>query len=181
MGRIKGLTSRPKKKKVLVQPQPAAEEPLLTGKVDAAQEDRVSPTTIMEEEIMAPELPPSPGAEERAAAKALHEEAVMKAGVLRVVELKAKAEETRKLRLCEAREKRMDDVKKPNRKKSPNTLWNLAYRRLNNVVEQLEAKYIAQSITLKATDALINVHASEVCVLRLEIARLKRELRRTKK
>ena len=74
----------------------------------------------------------------------------------------------------------MDDLKKPNRKKGASTLWNKAYRRLNNVVEQLEVMYKAQSISLKAKDALVDVHASEVCVLRLEVARLKRELRRTK-
>ena len=49
MARIKGLTSRPKKKKVFVQAQPAAEEPLATDEVDAAQCDHASPTSITEE------------------------------------------------------------------------------------------------------------------------------------
>ena len=146
--------------------------------IDVHEEDEDTAAADEEEE---PTPPKSPGALRRAAAEQVYEDACKEAKVLNIIELKARAEEKRALRLCEARDKRMDDVKKPNRKRDVGQLWNRAYNRLNNVVQQLEAKNKALFMTGKAKDAQIDMHASHVCVLQLEIARLTRELAQTKK
>ena len=52
---------------------------------------------------------------------------------------------------------------------------------LETIVERQEAQLKAAWTSTKAERAMGEVHAAHVCVLELEIARLKRELRRTKK
>ena len=167
---------RPKKAKIQLADE-CGQELNSDGSIDGHEEDEDAAAAEEEEE---PTPPESPGALRRAAAEQVYEDACKQAKVLRIIELKSLAEEKRALRLCEARDKRMDDVKKPNRKRDVGQLWNRAYNRLNNVVEQLEAKNKALFMTGKAKDAQIDMHASHVRVLQLEIARLTRELRRTK-
>ena len=60
-------------------------------------------------------------------------------------------------------------------------MWNRVCRRLETIVERQEAQLKAAWTSTKAERAMGEVHAAHVCVLELEIARLKRELRRTKK
>ena len=141
MPRAKGFSGRPKKKVVKETAEPAAEEPLTTGNFDGAREHGASSMVIMQEEVVVREPPPSPHAEERAAAQALHEEAIRKAAMINIIEQKFKEKEKVALRLCDAKERRMEDAKKPNRKKSENTMWNKAFRRLDNSNDRLLAMY----------------------------------------
>ena len=123
----------------------------------------------------------SPGAVKREAASQVHSEAIERAAVMRAVEKTFLEQAAHAKRVFDARERRLDDVQKPNRQRSLQTTWNRVCRRLENIVEQQEAQLNAAWTSTKAERAMGEVHAAHVCVLELEIARLKRELRRTKK
>ena len=100
-----------------------------------------------------------------------------KAKVMRGVEKKFKAAEALAKRIFDAKERRMDDAKKPNRKVELTTMWNKVCRRLENIIDLQEAQLFAAWTSIKAQDATALVHASHVRVLQLEIARLRRALR----
>ena len=130
---------RPKKAKVQ-HAEECGQGLISDDSIDVHEEDKDASAADEEEE---PTPSASPGALRRAAAQQVYEDACMQAKVSQIIELRALAEEKRALRLCEARDKRLDDERKPNRKRDVGQLWNRAYRRLNNVVEQLEAKHKA--------------------------------------
>ena len=101
--------------------------------------------------------------------------------IMRAVEKTYRDKEVVAKRVCDARDRRIDDPKKPNRKRSLQTMWNRVCKRLENIIEQQEAQLKAAWTSTKAAKAMVGAHESHVCVLQLEIARLRRELRRTKK
>ncbi len=177
MPRPKGLSSRPRKKARL--------EPAETERPESAdifqdldgQLDVVAPEKEPEDEVPPPG---SPGAVKRVAAADMYNEAIERAAVINALQKEYLDKEAQAKRVFDARERRLDDVHKPNRKRSLLTMWNRVCRRLENIIEQQEAQLKAAWTSTKAAEAMEDVHASHVCVLQLEIARLRRELHRTK-
>ena len=178
MPRPKGLSSRPRKKARL---EPAeTERPESTDIFQDldGQLDVVAPEKEPEDEVPPPG---SPGAVKRVAAADMYNEAIEHAAVMRAVEKTYRDKEAVAKRVCDARDRRIDDAKKTNRKRSLLTMWNRVCKRLENIIEQQEAQLKAAWVSTKAAKAMVGAHESHVCVLQLEIARLRRELRRTKK
>ena len=175
MPRARGLSSRPKKKARL---EPAeTERPESTDIFQDldGQLDVVAPEKEPEDEVPPPG---SPGAVKRVAAADMYNEAINHAAVMRAVEKTYRDKEAVAKRVCD---RRIDDAKKTNRKRILLTMWNRVCKRLENIIEQQEAQLKAAWTSTKAAKAMVGAHESHVCVLQLEIARLRRELRRTKK
>ena len=178
MPRARGLSSRPKKKARLEPTETEGPESAEIICNEDGQLDAVEPEEEPEGE--GPHLG-SPGAVRRAAAAEMHNEAIEHAAVMRAVEKTYRDKEVVAKRVCDARDRRIDDAKKTNRKRSLLTMWNRVCKRLENIIEQQEAQLKAAWTSTKAAKAMVGAHESHVCVLQLEIARLRRELRRTKK
>ena len=178
MPRSKGLSSRPRKKARL---EPTETKGSESADVDCNEDGQLDVFAHEEEPLGEGPRLGSPGAVKREAASQVHSEAIERAAVMRTVEKTFLEQAAHAKRVCDARERRLDDVQKPNRQRSLQTTWNRVCRRLENIVEQQEAQLNAAWTSTKAERAMAEVHAAHVCVLELEIARLKRELRRTKK
>ena len=97
------------------------------------------------------------------------------------VEASFKKEAAAAKRSFDAKNTRMDDVHKPNREISEWTRINKVCRRYESVIELNEAQLKSAWTTEKTLRAEIGMHVSHMHVMKLEMARLRRELRRTKK
>ena len=102
----------------------------------------------------------SPGAVKRATAAQVHREAVEHTAVMRAVEKQFFEEEARVKCVFDERERRLDDVHKPKRKRGLQTMWNRVCRRLENITERQETLLKVAWTSTKAAKAMEDVHAS---------------------
>ena len=163
MPRPKGLSSRPKKKAKLEPTETERSEPVEIICNEDGQLDDIAPENVDKDHATVRE---SPGALKRAAAAQVHSEAAEHTAMMRGVEKRFMEEEARVKRVVDERERRLDDVHKPKRKRSLETMWNRVCRRFENIIEQQEAQLKAAWTSIKAAKAMGDVHASHVCVLR---------------
>ena len=96
--------------------------------------------------------------------------------MFRRIEKGVKAKEALAKRIYDAKNRRMDDVKKPNRKESATTGINKAFRRLQSIIDMQEAQLRAVCSSADAANAMVRVHVAHVHVLQLEVARLRRTI-----
>ena len=134
MPRAKGLSSRPKKKKVEWLAEPASEEPDITEKIGGARDEGSSPTNITQLEVVPPE---SPGAAQRKEAAETFQYAMIAWEAASEVADEARAKKHMVQRLVNAKEKRLDASYARTRKKPLNNPWNRVCRGYENVIDDL--------------------------------------------
>ena len=178
MPRARGFTSRPKKKKPEWLAEPASEEPETTEKIDGARDEGTSPTNIMQLEVMPPQ---SPGAVKRREAAETFDYAMMAWEEASEVADEARAKKRMVRRLVDAKEKRLEASYARKRKKLLKNPWNRVRRSYENVIDDLEASLKCQAAATDEAECEARAAICHVNVLQLEIARLKRQLRKCSK
>ena len=175
MPRPRGLSSRPKKKVVVQVAEESGQTTSSPSTTTTGEKDEVTNETLAEN---AAHSPMSPRTLKRAVAVQLHDEAIRKAAIMRSIKKEELAKEALAKRIFEAKERRMDDAKKPKRKVGVESKINKVYRRYENIIALAEAQIQAAFVYRKVAEAEAEEHERHVGVLVLEIERLKRELRR---
>ena len=178
MPRVTGLSSRPKKKKPEWFAEPAVEEPETTEKINGARDEGSSPTMVMQLEV---KLPESPGAAKRKEAAETFDYAMMAWEVASEVADEARAKKRMVQRLVDAKEKRLEASYARKRKKPLKNPWNRVRRSYENVIDDLEASLKCQAAATGEAECEARAAICHVNVLQLEIARLKRQLRKCSK
>ena len=174
MPRPRGLSSRPKKKKVEWLADPPSEEPEEADKTDGARDEGSSPTNIMQLEVVPPE---SPGAVKRKEAAETFDYAMIAWEAASEVADEARAKKRMVQRFVEAKEKRLEASYARKRKKPLKNPWNRVRRSYENVIDDLEASLKCQAAATGEAECEARAAICHVNVLQLEIARLKRQLR----
>jgi len=178
MPRVKGYTNRPKKKKVKWLDEPASDEPQASKDNEDAGGEGSSPTGIMQVQVSAPE---SPGAKKRKEAEEIFDDAMMRWEVAQELAEEARAKERMVKRLVDAKERRLEASYARERKRGAKPLknpWNRVRRSYENVINDYEASFTRQAADKREAECEARAAICHVNVLQLEIARLKRELRR---
>ena len=178
MPRPRGLSSRPKKKKVEWLADPPSEEPEEADKTDGARDEGSSPTNIMQLEVVPSE---SPGAVKRKEAAETFDYAMIAWEAASEVADEARAKKRMVQRLVDAKERRLEASYARKRKQPLKNPWGRVRRSYENVIDDLEASLKCQGAATCEAEAEARAAICHVNVLQLEIARLKRELRRCKK
>ena len=162
--------TRAKKKKVALAETIAQESVVAEdGEIDQGEAAAVDTSQVEEGGV-----PSSPGELKREYAQLLYDEACLDLDSAAEVAKRAREAERLAERLFEAKEKRLDA--KPKRAlKNP---WGKVRRGYEALLERLEAKWMAELRACAAAAAEASAHALLVEVKNLEIARLKRQLRR---
>jgi hypothetical protein len=176
MPRVKGLSSRPKKKKVENPTDADSSEPAEVPNKENGLSNLVATENMVRK---AGPVPDSPGAIKREAAAEAYSEACEAAAVAQGVAQHFSDKAAVAKRIFDARERRLNDVHKPKRKRSLQTTWNRVCRRLENIVDRQEAMIKAAKASEKAMKAIARVGTARECMLELEIAQLRRQLKRT--
>ena len=176
MPRVKGLSSRPKKKTAEKPADADASEPAEVPNKENGLSNSVATESMARN---AGPVPESPGAIKREAAAEAYSEACEAAAIAQGVAQHFSDKAAVAKRVFDARERRLNDVHKPKRKRSLQTTWNRVCRRLENIVDRQEAMLIAAKASGKAMEAVARVGAARECMLELEIAQLRRQLKRT--
>jgi hypothetical protein len=169
------LTSRPKKKKPEWLGDPVAEESERIEKTAGVDEEGSTATSNIHMEVL---LQESPGAVRRREAAQTFDYAMLAWEAASEVADEARAKKLMVRRLVDAKEKRLEASYARTRKQPLKNPWNRVRRSYENVIDDLEASLKCQAAATGEAECEARAAICHVNVLQLEIARLKRELRR---